>query len=119
MTLYVVRSGHNRVIKNLLKCEHVLNETEREMADRLRKKLMEMEGTIKIYHEELAHGRFRPRRGERWERTVEKHLVTAAGLLGKSSAQLLDGFFELLRMNSLAVEAKMIGEDTGIPSEIA
>ncbi len=97
----------------------MLSETEQEMANKLRMKLTEIEGTIKVYHDELMQGRFRPRRGERWERTIEKHVVTAASLLGKSNAQLLDGFFELIRINSLAKEAKIVGEDTRRSSKIA
>ena len=97
----------------------MLSETEQEMANKLRIKLTEIEGTIKVYHDELMKGRFRPKRGERWERTIEKHVVTAASLLGKSNAQLLDGFFELIRINSLAKEAKIVGEDIRRSSKIA
>jgi hypothetical protein len=96
----------------------VLSEIEQEMANKLRMKLMEIERTVNTYHDELVQGRFRPRRGERWERTIEKHMVTAASLLGKSNAQLLNGFFELIRINRLAKEAKIVGEDIGRPSEI-
>lgn len=91
----------------------MLNEKERNMLARLRTKLQEMEQTVQVYHEELKQGKFRPRNGERWERTIEKYMVTSASLLGKSNEELLQGFFELARMNSLAKEAKLIGEDTG------
>lgn len=97
----------------------MLNESEQEMIKKLRMKLMEIEGTIRIYDEELMQRRFKPRGGERWERTIEKYIVTSATLLRKNNAQLLDGFFELTRINSLAREAKIVGEDTGRSSQVA
>ena len=75
-----------------MKYRHMLSQAEQEMADKLRMKLREIEGTIRQYHEELKEGRFRPRRGERWERTIEKHMVTAAMLLGKSDEEILKEF---------------------------
>ncbi len=110
---------HNRVIRNWPDNDIVLSKSELEMANKLMMKLRDIERTIKIYHDELMQKRFRPRRGERWERTIEKHMVTAAFLLGRSNAQLLEGFFELIRINSLATEATVVGEDTERPSEIA
>jgi hypothetical protein len=70
----------------------MLSQAEQEMANKLRMKLREIEGTIRQYHDELKEGRFRPRRGERWERTIEKHMVTAAMLLGKSDEEILKEF---------------------------
>ncbi len=75
-----------------MKYRHVLSQAEEEMANKLRMKLREIEGTIRLYHEELKQGRFRPRRGERWERTIEKHMVTAAMLLEKSEEEILKEF---------------------------
>ncbi|MEM2759864.1 MAG: hypothetical protein QXU32_06570 [Nitrososphaerales archaeon] len=70
----------------------MLSQAEQEMVKKIRKRLGEIEGTIKLYSEELREGRFRPRRGERWERTIEKHMVTAAMLLGKSEEEILQEF---------------------------
>jgi hypothetical protein len=70
----------------------MLSQAEQEMVNKLRMKLREIEGTIRIYHQELKNGRFKPRRGERWERTIEKHIVTAAMLLGKSDEEILKEF---------------------------
>jgi len=75
-----------------MKYRHMLSQAEQEMANKLRMKLREIEGTIRQYHEELKEGRFKPRRGERWERTIEKHMVTAAMLLGKSDEEILKEF---------------------------
>lgn len=85
-------NSRNRVFKSDIGYTHVLSQAEQEMANKLRLKLREIEETINVYHEELKQGSFRPRRGEKWERTIEKHIVTAAVLLGKSGEEILEEF---------------------------
>jgi len=45
---------------------------------RIRQVLSQMGAAITTYKKELKEGRFRPRNGELWERTVEKQIVEVA-----------------------------------------
>ncbi len=45
---------------------------------RIRRVLSKMDAIITTYKNELKEGRFRPRNGDLWERTVEKQLVEVA-----------------------------------------
>ncbi len=49
-----------------------------ELISRTKRVLYKMDENIALYRSELREGRFRPRYGEKWERTVEKQLVEIA-----------------------------------------
>jgi hypothetical protein len=55
----------------------ILEQREQELG-RIRRVLSKMGAIITTYKNELKEGRFRPRNGERWERTIEKQLVEVA-----------------------------------------
>jgi hypothetical protein len=55
----------------------MLEQREQELG-RIRRVLSKMGAIITTYKNELKEGRFRPRNGERWERTIEKQLVEVA-----------------------------------------
>ncbi|MGH9921125.1 MAG: hypothetical protein ACRD38_00075 [Nitrososphaerales archaeon] len=55
----------------------MLEQKDQELA-RIRRVLSKMDAIITTYKNELKEGRFRPRNGELWERTVEKQLVEVA-----------------------------------------
>jgi hypothetical protein len=55
----------------------MLEQREQELG-RIRQVLSKMGAIITTYKNELKEGRFRPRNGERWERTIEKQLVEVA-----------------------------------------
>ncbi len=46
--------------------------------DRIRRVFSQMGAIITTYKNELKEGRFRPRNGEHWERTIEKQLMEVA-----------------------------------------
>lgn len=50
----------------------------KELVIRMKNLLSKMDHIIYLYKEELKEGRFRPRNGEKWERTVEKQIVEVA-----------------------------------------
>ena len=55
----------------------MLEQREQELG-RIRQVLSQMGAIITTYKNELKEGRFRPRNGEYWERTIEKQLVEVA-----------------------------------------
>jgi len=55
----------------------MLEQREQEVS-RIRRVLSKMDAIITTYKSELKEGRFRPRNGELWERTVEKQIVEVA-----------------------------------------
>jgi hypothetical protein len=67
---------------------------------RIRRVLSKMGAIITTYKNELKEGRFRPRNGERWERTIEKQLVEVA------ATELQ----ELTEQESLAEMCKLVDE---------
>jgi hypothetical protein len=58
----------------------MLEQNEREFVSRIKMALNKMDKTIASYKGELEEGKFRPRNGEYWERTVEKQVVEVATL---------------------------------------
>jgi len=53
----------------------MLEQSDQELINRIRRVLNKMDETIALYRNELKKGKFRPRNGEFWERTVEKQIV--------------------------------------------
>lgn len=53
----------------------MLKQSDQELINRIRLVLNKIDETIALYRNELEKGKFRPRNGEFWERTVEKQLV--------------------------------------------
>lgn len=51
---------------------------EQEVINELRMALDAIDRIIEVYKTELKEGRFKPRHGDRWERTVEKQIVEVA-----------------------------------------
>jgi len=56
----------------------MLEQEDQELISRIRGALSKIDEVIASYMEELKEGRFRPRNGELWERTVEKQIVEVA-----------------------------------------
>ncbi len=60
-----------------MKLESMLEQKDQELG-RIRQVLSQMDAIITTYKNELKEGRFRPRNGARWERTIEKQLMEVA-----------------------------------------
>ncbi len=56
----------------------MLEPSDRELISRIKLALSRMDEIITLYRSELKEGRFRPRNGEFWERTIEKQIIEVA-----------------------------------------
>ena len=55
-----------------------MQESRDEFVERVRQTLKKIDGIVTLYKTEFTERRFRPRHGEKWERTVEKQIVEVA-----------------------------------------
>jgi len=55
-----------------------MQESRDEFVERMRQALKKIDGIVTLYKTEFRERRFRPRHGEKWERTVEKQIVEVA-----------------------------------------
>jgi hypothetical protein len=76
----------------------MLEQSDQEFVIRIRRILSKMDENIITYRNELKEGRFRPRNGELWERTVEKQLVEVAAteLQGLTEQESLEEMCKLV-----------------------
>lgn len=84
---------------------------QRDQVGRIRRVLSKMDAIITTYKNELKEGRFRPRNGELWERTVEKQLVEVAitELQGLSEQESLEEMCRLVdEIEDFAEKARLV-----------
>lgn len=78
---------------------------------RIRRVLNKMDAIITTYKNELREGRFRPRNGDLWERTVEKQLVEVAitELQGLTEQESLEEMCRLVdEIEDFAEKARLV-----------
>lgn len=84
---------------------------DRKLISRIKQALRRMDEIITLYRSELKEGRFRPRNGEFWERTIEKQIVEVATteLQQLTKEESLDEMCKLVdEMEEFAKKARLV-----------
>ena len=89
----------------------MLEQSDQELISRIRRALSGTDKNIALYRSELKEGRFRPRNGEFWERTIEKQMVEVATteLQQLTEQESLDEMCRLVdEMEEFAKKARLV-----------
>ncbi len=89
----------------------MLEQSDRELISGIKRALSRMDEIITLYRSELKEGRFRPRNGEFWERTIEKQIVEVATteLQQLTKEESLDEMCKLVDdMEEFAKQARLV-----------